>query len=144
MVFCAMEKNSVVLHFGMESQNLSCEGQVNLDFFRLMKENDNREKVMKRYTRQEASLSTLLQQMTVLMLAKHVVRTVLAASDFLEPFLRPSIPLSHNGLLLLTIYSTSSSIKLLYHRNLTMLIDLRVRRKILCPENLLKISQNLT
>ena len=27
--------------------------------------------------------------MTVLMLAKHVVRTVLAASDFLEPFLDP-------------------------------------------------------
>ena len=67
------------------------------------------------------------------MLAKQGVRTVLASSDFQEPFFRSSIPLSNHGVPLFTIYSTSLGIKLPYHRNLTMLIDLE------CEEHFAKV-----
>lgn len=42
-------------------------------------------RLWKRWTRDVASLSTVIQKMTVPMLAKHVVRTILKDSYFLEP-----------------------------------------------------------
>ena len=57
------------------------------DFFRLMKENDNREKVMEEVDKIRSK--SVYTHSDVLMLAKHVVRTVLAASDFQQPVLNP-------------------------------------------------------